>query len=125
MGSPVVCWLGLVCLIITWVQLFRRRCGKALFLVLGYCSQLLPWMLITRTTFNYHYFPSILFLVLLICYVFNDLMDRRAKGWRLAVYGMTIGSTALFAAFYPVLAGVFVPTWYTTNFLRWFPAWPF
>ena len=125
MGSPVVCWLGLVCLIITWVQLFRRRCGKALFLVLGYCSQLLPWMLITRTTFNYHYFPSILFLVLLICYVFNDLMDRRAKGWRLAMYGMTIGNTALFAAFYPVLAGVFVPTWYTTNFLRWFPAWPF
>ena len=61
------------------------------------------------------------------------LDDKKAKGrdpmWgsilRLAVYGMTIGNTALFAAFYPVLAGVFVPTWYTANFLRWFPAWPF
>ena len=38
---------------------------------------------------------------------------------------MTAGNTALFAAFYPVLAGAFVPTWYTANFLRWFPAWPF
>ena len=125
MGSPLVCWLGLVCLVIAAVQMVRRRCGRALFLVTGYCSQLLPWLLITRTTFNYHYFPSILFLVLLICYAFNDLMDRRARGWRLAVYGMTAGNTALFAAFYPVLAGAFVPTWYTANFLRWFPAWPF
>ena len=125
MGSPLVCWLGLVCLVIAAVQMVRRRCGRALFLVTGYCSQLLPWLLITRTTFNYHYFPSILFLVLLICYAFNDLMDRRARGWRLAVYGMTAGNTALFAAFYPVLAGAFVPTWYTASFLRWFPAWPF
>jgi dolichyl-phosphate-mannose--protein O-mannosyl transferase len=82
-------------------------------------------MLITRTTFAYHYFPSILFLVLLLCYCMNDLMDRRPARWRWAVYGVTVGNTVLFAAFYPVLMGLFVPTWYTTNFLRWFPSWPF
>ena len=125
MGSPVVCWFGLGALAITAVQMVRRRCGKALFLVVGYCSQLLPWMLITRTTFAYHYFPSILFLVLLIAYVMNDLMEKRPARWRWPVYGVTIGNTVLFAAYYPVLMGLFVPTWYTTNFLRWFPGWPF
>ncbi len=125
MGSPLVCWLGLACLGIAAVQMFRQRSGKALFLVTGYCSQLLPWMLITRTTFAYHYFPSILFLVLLICDVINDLEDRRAGKWRLAVYGPAVLNTVLFVMFYPVLMGLFVPTWYTTNILRWFPSWPF
>ena len=105
---------------------FPRYSSKALFILIGYLSQLVPWMFIGRITFAYHYFPSILFLVLALAYVFNDLVGRRAPGWRAAVYGTTGGAVALYAAFYPVLVGIMVPTWYTTNFLRWIPgAWPF
>lgn len=105
---------------------FPRYSSKALFILIGYLSQLVPWMFIGRITFAYHYFPSILFLVLALAYVFNDLVGRRAPGWRVAVYGTTGGAVALYAAFYPVLVGIMVPTWYTTNFLRWIPgAWPF
>ena len=105
---------------------FPRYSSKAMFILIGYLSQLVPWMFIGRITFAYHYFPSILFLVLALAYVFNDLVGRRAPGWRVAVYGTTGGAVALYAAFYPVLVGIMVPTWYTTNFLRWIPgAWPF
>lgn len=103
----------------------RRRCGKAAFIVVGYFSQLGPWLLISRTLFAYHYFPSILFLVLALAYVMNDLAERRARGWRWAVYGTTAAAAGLYAAFYPVLIGLEVPVWYTSNFLRWLPSWPF
>lgn len=124
-SNPVVCWAGLFALLSTAVQAVRRRCAKALFIVVGYLAQLLPWTLIFRTTFEYHYFPSTLFLVLALCYVFNDLAEANAKGWRTAVYGLTGGAVALYFAFYPVLVGMMAPTWYTTNFLKWLPSWPF
>ena len=70
---------------------FPRYSAKAMFILIGYLSQLVPWMFIGRITFAYHYFPSILFLVLALAYVFNDLVGRRAPGWRAAVYGTTGG----------------------------------
>lgn len=124
--NPIVTWAGLAAMVTCAIQAVRRRCGKALFIVVGYLSQLMPWMLIGRTTFEYHYFPSVIFLALAIAYVINDLMKRRAPGWRVAVYGLTGASVALYAAFYPVLIGLTIPTWYSANFLRWIPgSWPF
>ncbi len=123
--NPVVTWAGLLAIITCAIQAVRRHCGKALFIVVGYLSQLVPWMLISRTTFAYHYFPSVLFLVLALAYVMNDLAARRARGWQVAVYGMTGVSVGLYAAFYPVLIGLTVPVWYTTNWLQWLPSWPF
>lgn len=124
-NNPIVSWGGLFALITCAVQAVRRRCGKAAFIVVGYFSQLGPWLLISRTLFAYHYFPSILFLVLALAYVMNDLAERRARGWRWAVYGTTAAAAGLYAAFYPVLIGLEVPVWYTSNFLRWLPSWPF
>ena len=84
----------------------------------------MPWIFISRTTFAYHYFPSILFLVLAISYAMNHMMERRKGRYRFAVYGITATAVVLYAAFYPVLIGLYVPTWYTWNFLRWLPSWP-
>ena len=66
-----------------------------------------------------------LFLVLCISYAMNDLLEKKAKHAKLAVYGLTGCALGLTAAFYPVLVGLYVPTWYTANLLSWFPSWPF
>ncbi|MEG2456175.1 MAG: dolichyl-phosphate-mannose--protein mannosyltransferase, partial [Oscillospiraceae bacterium] len=79
---------------------------------------------ISRVTFEYHYFPATLFLVLALCFVMNDLMERKAA-WRLPLYGLTGTAVGLYAAFYPVLIGLTIPTWYCNNFLGWLPSWPF
>ena len=124
--NPVVCWGGLLAMIAVAVRMVQRRCGKALFILVGYLSQLAPWFLIGRITFAYHYFPSVIFLILALCYVFHDLAEREdAVRWKPAVYALTGGAAVLYAMFYPVLVGITVPTWYTTCFLRWFPSWPF
>ncbi|MEG1721003.1 MAG: phospholipid carrier-dependent glycosyltransferase, partial [Pseudoflavonifractor sp.] len=124
-SNPIVCWAGLLSMLSVGVQAVRRRCGKALFIVVGYLSQLVPWMFIGRTTFEYHYFPSILFLVLAIAYLMQDLLARGRKADRQVVYALTGSAVFCYAAFYPVLTGIFVPTWYTTNLLQWLPSWPF
>ena len=123
-NNPVVSWGGLAALLVTAVQTVRRRCGKGLFIVIGYLAQLLPWVFISRVTFAYHYFPSILFLCLALAYVMNDLVES-GRRWKPAVYGLTGGAAGLYALFYPALVGIRVPVWFMKTFIKWFPSWPF
>lgn len=124
-NNPLISWAGLLSLIAVAVRFVRRRCGKALFLVVAFLSQFLPWVFIGRTTFAYHYFPSVLFLVFCICYLFNDLMECKWAKWQLPVYGVTAASVALYALFYPGLIGLTMPTWYSHGLLAFLPSWPF
>lgn len=123
-NNPIVSWAGLAAMITAAVQTIRRRCGKGLFILIGYLSQLLPWVFISRTVFAYHYFPSILFLCLALAYVMNDLMES-GRRWKGAVYGLTGSAAGLYALFYPALVGLQVPTWYMKAFIKWFQSWPF
>ena len=111
-GGALACWA------------FPLRSPQALFIVVGYFSQLIPWMFIGRTTFEYHYFPSTLFLVLAVSLLFDGLTVR-SRRWKNGVYGLTGAAVGLYIAFYPVLIGLMVPTWYTSSILKWFPSWPF
>ncbi len=122
--NPLVSWFGLGALVIVAVQTVRRRCGKGLFILISYFAQLIPWIIIPRTTFAYHYFPSILFLCVALAYVFNDLAQS-GRRWKGAVYSLTGCTVALYALFYPVLVGIQVPTWFMQCFIRWLPSWPF
>lgn len=98
----------------------------ALFILVGYLAQLAPWFLIGRITFAYHYFPSVLFLILALCYVFYTLSQKEEMiRWKPAMYGLTGGAVALYALFYPALVGIPYPTWYGACVLKWFPSWPF
>ena len=125
-GNPVVWWGGFVAMIAMAVRLVRRRDGKSLFILIGYLSQLLPWVAISRIVFAYHYFPSTLFLVMALAHVFNTMLERKQGTYKLAVYGFTASAGALFAMFYPSLTGVYAPIWYFSIILRWIPgAWPF
>ena len=124
--NPVVCWGGLLAVASCAVQAVRRRCAKALFIFIGYLAQLVPWFFIGRITFAYHYFPSVLFLVLALCYVFHTLAEREEMvNWKPAMFAVTGGAVGLYALFYPVLVGIQIPTWYSNNVLGWFPSWPF
>ena len=98
-----------------------RRDKKAGFLLIGYLAQLLPWVFITRITFEYHYFPSSVFLILALGYVFS-LMGRRER-WR--ILGLTGLCAALFLLFYPALSGLRVDNSTASALLQWLPTWPF
>lgn len=153
-GNPLVWWAGIPAALYTFFFLFKgcRRTpppvsfgasmaspasaytqkeegrlpsrSTALFLLTGYLAQYLPWCFVTRVTFIYHYFPSVVFIVLMICFSLAQLkprMKRRSFLIMLALYGAA--AFGLFLLFYPVLSGEPVEADYVNRFLRWFNSW--
>lgn len=119
--NPLLCWGGLLALPVLAYRAWKRD-RTALFVLVGYLAQVLPWVFISRLTFEYHYFAATLFLVLALGYVFDRLRQRGSFG---IVYAFTAASGALFALFYPVLTGVTISRSYAWNVLKWLPDWPF
>ena len=121
--SPLICWGGLIALGATaWLGI-RRKDKKALFLLIGYLAQLLPWVAVTRVTFAYHYFNCVPFLVLCLCYVFDALREIGAPGWKKSLRRFALASVVLFLMFFPVLSGETAFRWYFP-LLDWLPRWP-
>ena len=120
--NPLVTIGGLAALCIALYDFFRQKGKGPFFIVVGYLSQLAPWILIRRTTFVYHYFPSMIFLTLAICYVFHNILKHHPehKWW---VYAFTGASVALFFLLLPPTAGLSMPNWYSAWFVRWLPSW--
>ena len=114
-GNPAVWWMGIAAAVFA-VTKIRERDEIAVFLLIAYAAQFLPWAFISRATFIYHYFPSVPFVVLLVAYF--------ARSWRrqlVPVYAALV--FGLFVLFYPVLSATPVSVEFAHRFLRWFPAW--
>ena len=122
-NSPLISWAGLLALVTTVIGFVKRRTPQSILVLVGYLSQVLPWVFISRITFAYHYFGGILFLTIAISYVFSELISRRQGNDKL-VYAFTSLQLVLFAAFYPILTGVQAATEYCQAFLKWMPKWP-
>lgn len=124
-SNPLVAWSGLCAMGgMAWLSI-RERDNKALFILIGYLANLLPWVAVNRLTFAYHYFPCTVFLVLAITYLLADLQKRDHR-WKISVVGFTAIGLGLFVLFYPVLSGTRVSADYTSTFLKWFvDSWPF
>lgn len=131
-GNPLIWWAGLAAfLAMIWIGI-RRRDKNALFLTIGYLAQYMPWMAVTRVTFIYHYFLCVPFLVLMICYVADYLLQRYSggdellKGRRIErnIWIYVAFCVLLFVVFLPVLSGTRVSDNYLES-LKWFKNWTF
>ncbi len=122
--NPALCWGGLLALfVLGYLAIFRRDLPSA-FILWGYLAQLLPWLLVERLTFEYHYFPCSAFLVLAIGRMFALIRDN-VKKWRIPVYGYAVFCCLLFLLFYPVISGARVDRHIAHELMAWFPTWPF
>lgn len=123
-GNPFVWWAGIPAFFYMANLWIKEKDRTAAFLTIGYLSQYLPWVFVTRITFIYHYFPSVVFVVLMIAY---GLMKQRPKLSNrrffllLALYGASV--IGLFLLFYPVLAGQPIDADFIDRWLRWFDSW--
>ena len=122
--NPMLCWGGLLALFVLFYRAVFRRDGDAGFILVGYLAQLLPWVLVTRLTFEYHYFPCSVFLVLGLAYVFR-LMEDKADHAIFYLDAFTAVSAILFVVFYPALSGMRVDNAAASQLLGWLPTWPF
>lgn len=125
MGNPAVWWgaLGAVIALVV-IRLRKGKLGKrTFFLGVAAASEFVPWMLISRETFIYHYFETIAFLILLMGVLAKYLIERTKYGRRAVFIYMGV-CLLLFVLFYPVTTGVVIPRSYA-DVIRWLPSWPF
>ncbi|MCL2461151.1 MAG: phospholipid carrier-dependent glycosyltransferase [Defluviitaleaceae bacterium] len=120
-GNPAVWWMGIVAVIYCIWQQSKKFSLTILFLFVAYASQYLPWIFIHRTTFIYHYFPSVPFVVLLVTFFFKDFVVETKNKPKLAI-AFLIAVFVLFVLFYPTISGMAVPARYA-DVLRVFPSW--
>ncbi len=126
MGNPAIWWGGLGAVIALIVIRIRKgRLGReTFFLAVAALSQYLPWVLISRETYIYHYFATLPFLILLMGVLAKYLIEHTKHGKK-AVFIYLGVCLVLFIMFYPITTGTVVSRTYSDIFLRWLPSWPF
>ena len=118
-GSPAVWWISAVGALALLVEAIFGRMGKdpvyrkkaAWILLIAVAANLFPWMLVTRCTFQYHYFPTIPFVVLAAVLLLQHLEERgEIPGWGKWCW---LGLAALyFLLLLPAASGIPMPRLY-------------
>ena len=92
------------------------------FLAIGFLSQYLPWILVPRSTFIYHYFPSVPFIILCTAQVWRTAFRERRRAGYVVLSAHLAVAAALFVLFYPAISGLVVPrAWLEA--CAWFKNW--
>ncbi len=133
-GNPAVWWTGLIAMLAVVYILLRRRIGllslkashpqthdmRPGLIFLAFLAQYLPWALVPRGTYIYHYFPAVPFIILATSYLLDVLEDRFGSRIRYVSYALMALAGVLFVGFYPYVSGMRVATWWL-DLMRWFP----
>jgi len=114
MGNPFLWWFGLAAIALLGGQILVSLVRKnvdfntwiALYIVLNYAANFLPWVAVTRCTFIYHYICALPFLFLAIAWVVDQCL-RSYLLW-LRILGVTITFTiiAAFIFWMPIYLGL-------------------
>lgn len=114
MGGPVIWLVGLAAmLLLYWRQCSGRGTRTGMGVLILYATQLVPWMLVARCTFLYHYFPSSIFCLAAIVLVLGGARDQKLAK-RIGV-GLVAASLVLFVWYYPILSGLPVPEFWARS----------
>ncbi len=131
LGNPALWWFGFAAVIGLTVfyvpKLFRKHFSlkqnlPAIFIITFFFFQWLPYIVISRVVFIYHFYVNVPFLCLGSAFVISKYWDNKYVKILSIVYFALV--VALFVMFYPVISGVPTST-STVNSLKWFGSWVF
>ena len=123
-GNPAVWWTGLFGILFVLGYSVYRNALPALRIVpgrddeadrampviaVGFLSAYLPWVLVSRLTFIYHYFASVPFIILATAQGLRVLERRAPRATHVLMGVLCVAALALFIAFYPLASGAEVP----------------
>ncbi len=106
LGNPFVYWLsslGLIVLLI-FVIFKKDRSKTALFLLFGFLLNYLPFALITRPMFLYHYFVALIFAIISLGYILDKIKD--IKKLKMIILVILTVFTISFIYFSPLTYGL-------------------
>ncbi|MGA3110738.1 MAG: glycosyltransferase family 39 protein [Candidatus Bathyarchaeia archaeon] len=129
LGNPALWWVGLAVILgFTFYYIPKLLLGKfdlkknlpVIFILVYFFFQWLPYIIITRVVFIYHFYSCVPLLCLSVGFVVSKYWSSNyVKIAAIAYFAVTI---ALFVLFYPIISGVSTTT-STINSLTWFKGW--
>jgi len=123
MGNPAIWWVGILAFFTAIYIAFKKKDKKMILVFTAIVFQYMPWVLVPRITWIYHYFSTVPFVIICIVYVMKELYERNTITKK-TIYSYLIICAVLFVWFYPALSGLEVPKAYINN-LRWLNSWIF
>lgn len=121
MGNPAIWWVGIPCVFYVFFCWIIKRDKTARFLCIAYLAQYVPWMSISRITFIYHYFPVIIFVMLMMGYTMLKIKEHFPWGKK-AITTYLVIAILCFFLFFPVVSGFPVDKEWGLK-LRWLKDW--
>ena len=80
------------------------------FVLIGFLTAYLPWVLVPRGTYIYHYFASVPFMILFVCLFIHEFSQNdKGKYWFLWI-SLAVLSLTAFLVFFPYASGIAVST---------------
>jgi predicted membrane-bound dolichyl-phosphate-mannose-protein mannosyltransferase len=119
-GNPVLFWAGIPALAACAVLAWKRRSPALVLVVAAFAFQYVPWLRIERATFAYHYLTAVVFAMIAIAYLVDELLRRPA--WRDLAVGYLVLVAIAAALIYPLGSALPMPDWYI-NAARALPPW--
>lgn len=104
-GNTVLCLAFVPAVIVVGTRWLMKRDPAGIVLAIGFFGQWLPWALVPRISFAYHFLPAVPFGCLAIAVILVALFDRGVAG-RVVAAGYLGLALAFFIYFYPIYAAV-------------------
>lgn len=138
MGNPLIWWCSIPALIFIAIKFVVDKKRKTdtkhnfvfLFILIPFLLQWLPYILITRILFIYHFVANVPFMIFALTYWLNLPLEKEglSTGKRVfficIVIAFLILTAVLFLHFYPVISGCPV-TYDCKESLKWLSGWSF
>lgn len=113
-GNPAVWWVssvGAVCLLLEWAMGKLKRDPALPMLLVGVLANYLPWVLVSRCVFLYHFFATVPFILLASVYLLKHLEEGNSRWRRIKWIWLGI-AVVYFVLMYPAISGLPTPMWY-------------
>lgn len=125
MANPVV-WVSGICAVggLLWKQLSGKGGRRGLMVLVFFFTQLIPWMFVTRCTFMYHYFPSLLFSLVALAFLLSELDNTHPKLATGIGCAILVLAAIAFVWLYPAATGMTVSVERAKSML-WLDSWGF
>ena len=120
LGNPAFWLPGIAAFFESVYEWWTSKDKRMAFLIIMFLAPLLPWILVPRSSFLYHYFPCLPPMALMM----GLQAERAGRKGVIVIGGLAVLSIVLFVIFYPIIGALAVPQEYV-QWLEWLPWWNF
>lgn len=122
-SNPLINLVSIISLPYTLYHAFIKHNRNAWIIIIGFISNLAPWLLVTRCVFSYHYYPSVIFMILSIVFMFKEILQKHPRKVKyINIYILLV--IIVFIIFLPLTCG-FGTTYEFSQFMELLPTWNF